>query len=270
MAEQGGRFRQKRTNFSMVSNELIRNENISLKAKGLYALIQSYITIDGFVLYKGFLLSRCQEGKKAFESAWKELKDSGYLVQYRMQDTETKQFFWEYDLLDVLEKPLPQNGDDGSKPVPQKGCHGSGIVSTMDAMPVGGNNNTEKNDIEKTNIESNHIISAQEVAQQIDADFFEITEKRQVNEIVLLMQEIYNMPDDAIVRIAKQNLKAVIVKDRFRLLNMMHIQYVLRTLHDNINLVRNAKAYLLTTLYNAPATIDSYYQNRVSYDMYNG
>jgi len=29
------------------------------------------------------------------------------------------------------------------------------------------------------------------------------------------------------------------------------------------------KQYLLTTLFNAPVTIDSYYQARVNYDMHN-
>ena len=73
----GGKFRKKRTNFSMVSNDIIRNDSVSLKAKGLYALIQSYITIDNFTLYKGFLQSKCIEGERAFDSAWRELKEKG-------------------------------------------------------------------------------------------------------------------------------------------------------------------------------------------------
>ena len=56
----GGKFRHKKVNFSMVSNEILRNDAVSLKAKGLYALIQSYITIEDFSLYKGFLLSKCK------------------------------------------------------------------------------------------------------------------------------------------------------------------------------------------------------------------
>lgn len=107
----GGKFRKKKVNFSMISNEIIRDDTVSLKAKGLYALIQSYITLEDFSLYKGFLLSKCKEGKKAFDAAWKELKDAGYLIQYQMQDQETKQFYWEYDLVDsVEEKPHPQKG----------------------------------------------------------------------------------------------------------------------------------------------------------------
>lgn len=47
-----------------------------------------------------------------------------------------------------------------------------------------------------------------------------------------------------------------------------HIQYVLDCIHDNTTDVLNIKAYLLTTLYNAPLTIDHYYQAKVSHDMY--
>ena len=49
-----GTFRKKKIYFSQVSNEALRDENLSLKAKGLYALIQSYITIENFILYKDF------------------------------------------------------------------------------------------------------------------------------------------------------------------------------------------------------------------------
>ena len=38
-----------------------------------------------------------------------------------------------------------------------------------------------------------------------------------------------------------------------------HIQYVLDCIHDNTTEVRNIKAYMLTTLYNASMTIDHYY-----------
>ena len=35
MEEKSGRFRKKKVNFSMVSNSIIRDKDISLKAKGL-------------------------------------------------------------------------------------------------------------------------------------------------------------------------------------------------------------------------------------------
>ena len=53
-------------------------------------------------------------------------------------------------------------------------------------------------------------------------------------------------------------------------LNYSHIEYVLFCLNRNTTKVGNIKAYLLTALYNAPATINSYYQAEVNHDMYGG
>ena len=100
MEKKSGAFRRKKVYFTQVSNTALRDNTLSLKAKGLYALIQSYITIEDFTLYKNYLKQQCCEGEKAFENTWKELKEKGYLIQYRLQDTENKQFYYEYELLD--------------------------------------------------------------------------------------------------------------------------------------------------------------------------
>ena len=71
------------------------------------------------------------------------------------------------------------------------------------------------------------------------------------------------------IRIAGDDKPIEIVKSRFMKLNSLHIQYVLDCLKENTTYVRNMKQYLLTTLFNAPVTIDSYYQARVNYDMHN-
>lgn len=107
MDSKGGSFRQKKVYFSQVSNSALRDNKLSLKAKGLYSLIQSYITIEGFILYKATLKKDCNEGETAFESAWSELKRAGYLVQYKHQ-TSNGVFIYEYELLDTLQ-PHPQN-----------------------------------------------------------------------------------------------------------------------------------------------------------------
>ena len=71
------------------------------------------------------------------------------------------------------------------------------------------------------------------------------------------------------IRIAGDDKPLEIVKSRLMKLNSMHIQYVLDCLKENTTYVRDMKQYLLTTLFNAPVTIDSYYQARVNYDMHN-
>ena len=71
------------------------------------------------------------------------------------------------------------------------------------------------------------------------------------------------------IRIAGDDKPIEIVKSRLMKLNSLHIQYVLDCLKENTTYVRDMKQYLLTTLFNAPVTIDSYYQARVNYDMHN-
>ena len=103
-----GSFKKKRIYFSQVSNNALRDNTLSLKAKGLYSLIQSYLTIPDFDLYKSFLEKQCKEGQKAFDSVWKELKESGYLVQERCKGISPKGkkgcFYWQYDLLNEVDR----------------------------------------------------------------------------------------------------------------------------------------------------------------------
>ncbi len=93
-----GTFRKKK-GFTMASNSVIRNSSLSLKAKGLYTLIQSYITCESLEVTKAFLIKQCTEGEKAFDGAWNELKRSGYL-KIHLYPAEQGRFRYEYELLD--------------------------------------------------------------------------------------------------------------------------------------------------------------------------
>lgn len=105
MENKSGAFRKKKVYFSQVSNSALRDEKLSLKAKGLYALIQSYITLEDFTLYKSTLKQQCLDKEKSFENTWKELKEAGYLIQYRLQGDKGF-FYYEYELLDEANKDL--------------------------------------------------------------------------------------------------------------------------------------------------------------------
>ncbi len=59
-----------------------------------------------------------------------------------------------------------------------------------------------------------------------------------------------------------------VVQSRFRRLDETHIQYVFDSLRRNTTKARNIRAYLLTSLYNAPATIGQFYQAEVQHDLY--
>jgi len=69
-------------------------------------------------------------------------------------------------------------------------------------------------------------------------------------------------------RINGSKVPAERVRERLLSLNFMDIEYVLDAMLDNTSKIQNVRAYLLATLYNAPKTINTYYQNRVNHDLY--
>lgn len=103
--EKTGKFRKREKPFTQVSNTLLRDQNISLKAKGLYCLISSYLNMINFTLYKGTLKKSCQEGRDSFDKAWNELKEAGYLIQHKTKANNGR-FIYEYELLDEPEVEL--------------------------------------------------------------------------------------------------------------------------------------------------------------------
>ncbi len=72
------------------------------------------------------------------------------------------------------------------------------------------------------------------------------------------------------IRIAGDEFPAAVVKSRLLKLDASHVEYVFGCLDENTTKIRNIKSYLLTALYNAPATMDSYYRAEVNHDIYGG
>lgn len=260
---ESGKIRGRRANFSMVSNSLLQDSHVSLKAKGLYSVIQSYITIPDFTLYKSFLMRTCKEGTKAFEAAWTELKSTGYLAQYKLKDDRGK-FVYEYELLDIPE-PHPQNGGMGNyTPHPHfVGMEKVGIRN-VDMQNGGCINNTLQNNTVQNN--TNQIISFDDTMRQIGYSKESLTDE--VENIITLMTEVYNMADSSLIRINQQNVSAEVVKERFKKIRYEHIDYILVVLNDFTGSIRNIRNFMLTTIFNAVSTSDIYFKQRVQHDMY--
>ena len=165
-----GFFRGK-SGFTVVQNGIVRDKNVSMKAKGLYLIIQSYITMPDKKWRKTEFQKMVKEGEKAFESAWNELKSAGYLKIHMYSNGLT----WsvEYDLLDEPEPGAhsfyyngkgemvrtnldaaqnvdnfrtPQNGGNGSR-TPHFGTNGNGTYGNGTSGDGrdgnGGNNNKD-------------------------------------------------------------------------------------------------------------------------------
>ena len=148
-------------------------------------------------------------------------------------------------------------------------------------------NNTNLSDTEMNDNKSNPIISVDEkrfdsdnrsedyqayenlVKETIDYESLEVThhdDMRQVDEIVNLIVETVMCKNDKIL-IASNWYPASLVKKKFLMLTYSHIEYVLHCMSGNTTKVKNIKKYLLAALFNAPSTINGYYQAEVNHDM---
>ena len=70
------------------------------------------------------------------------------------------------------------------------------------------------------------------------------------------------------VRIGKEEFPLAAVQARFCKLDETHIQYIFDCLCKSTKKIHNIRAYLLTSLYNAPTTIGQFYQAEVQHDLY--
>lgn len=59
-----------------------------------------------------------------------------------------------------------------------------------------------------------------------------------------------------------------VVKSRLLKVGYEHIQYVFFSLDRSTSKVKNIRRYTLTVLYNAPTTINQFYDAEVRHDMY--
>jgi hypothetical protein len=94
-------------------------------------------------------------------------------------------------------------------------------------------------------------------------------DNERVDEVVELMLETV-LSKREYIRIAGDEYPREVVKSRLLKLDSSHVEYVFDCIDKNTTKVYNIKAYLLTALYNAPATMDSYYRAEVNHDLYGG
>lgn len=98
-------------------------------------------------------------------------------------------------------------------------------------------------------------------------------DKKQINSIINILADAISSHSQRI-RIAGEIKPLEEVIQRFEQLTDKHIVYVLECLSKNADKPRNIRAYLLTSLFNAPSTIDCYYardadpeEKQYSFDM---
>lgn len=98
--ERSAGFRNKRTApFTMLANAMLRNASLSLKAKGLLAVMLSFP--DDWQYHMRHIEGQSSDGRDSHRAALKELADFGYVVMRRAKDERGRHARVEYEVSDV-------------------------------------------------------------------------------------------------------------------------------------------------------------------------
>ena len=107
----------KEDNYVIVDKAFLLNEKISLKAKGLLALLLSYP--DDWQFYEAEIVRHAADKVNSLKSGLKELIENGYIVRKHAKDEKGKFKCFEYHIYEkpmlekpVLEKPTLLNNKD--------------------------------------------------------------------------------------------------------------------------------------------------------------
>lgn len=264
--------------FTVTPNHPLRNLNISNAARGLFCTMLSLPKNWNYTV-KG-LAAICEDGVDAIRTQISELEQQGYLIRSRQRDTGGHFGEMVYELV---------GAPSGYQLVPSEPRLDA---PTMVAPSL--DNPTQKNKEEQNTdqviTESSSLPSACCEAKGKEARLREYARYREyikdnisyelllqehpydtdrVEEILELIIETVCSTKKSI-RVAGEDFPADVVRARFLKLDAEHIRFVLDCLSENTTKIRNIKQYLLTTLYNAPATIGNYYSALVQHDMSSG
>lgn len=285
-------FRVEKTkDFTIMSNHHLRNAELSLKAKGLLSLMLS-LPEDWDYTTKG-LAHICKDGVDSITTALKELERHGYLTRQRLRYENGQLGDIEYT---IHEKPVTLEKQGGSpkrenprqvnprQAKPEQAEPEQEKPAQLNTNPL--RTKKSKTDISRTypsiypaapETESRpdwmdriDLVNAYREIIKANVEYDILTERygaERMDEAVELMLEVV-LSKRPYIRIAGDDFPREVVKSRFLKINSSHLEYVFDCIDKNTTKVGNIKAYLLAALYNAPATMDSYYRAEVNHDLY--
>ena len=289
---------EKTRDYTVMSNHHLRDKSLSLKAKGLLSLMLS-LPEEWDYTTKG-LARICKDGVDSICAGVRELEEHGYVIRQRVRNANGQLGAIEYTILEQPRPPEPKPGKpERENPVLDNPEQASPVLGEPEqGNPAQLNTNRSSKEKSKKDLSSTEGSNPIQSSPQTPAETKRtgrdwMRERESYRELILenieydcliqnhrldrdRLDELVELMVDTVcsnremIRIAGDDYPAEVVKSRFLKLNSSHIEYVLDRMRENTTYVRNIKKYLLAALYNAPATIDSYYTSLVSHDMYGG
>ena len=267
----------KSRNYTVMSNFHLRDKNLSLKAVGLLSKMLSFN--DGWKFSTRGLSAICKEGPDAILSALKELEKYGYLVRHRQRDNKGRMGSMVFEIYEEPQPDFPHTDNPHmEKPdvdypdVDEPHEENPARINTNQVITQERNNSLSK--YQSINPDGMDVIYERERYEELIRENLEIDILSQdphydidrVNELVEIMLDAVCSKSPTI-RINGEDMPQQVVKSRFLKLDSSHIEYVLHAMDECPSDIRNIRAYLLTTLYNASLTMDNYYSALVNHDM---
>ena len=272
---------EKNRNYTVMSNIHLRDQNLSLKAKGLLSLLLS-LPDDWHYSIRG-LAKISKESPDGISSGLKELEAAGYLTRRQLRGERGRMGETEYTIYEEPRAPC-QDSPCTENPVTVK----PDTASPCTESPV--QINTEKTNTDRSNTNKNkypfhsYQEAAQETADEMgkereayrdlirenisyDALITDGLRKEDIDEIVEILVDTVCSTKPFLV-VGGDKKPAQVVKSQLLKLDCEHIRFVLACMKENTTKIRNIRQYLLTTLYNAPVTISNYYGALVNHDLY--
>ena len=285
---------EKTRDYTVMSNHHLRDKSLSLKAKGLLSLMLS-LPEEWDYTTKG-LARICKDGVDSICAGVRELEEHGYVIRQRVRNPNGQLGAIEYTILEQPRPPEPEK-PERENPVLDNPEQASPVLEEPEqGNPAQLNTNRSSKEKSKKDLSStegsNPVLSTPQAPRDSDGmgrDW--MRERESYRELILenieydyliqshqldrdRLDELVELMVDTVcsrretIRIAGDDYPAEVVKSRFLKLDSSHIEYVLDRMRENTTYVRNIKKYLLAALYNAPATIGSYYTSLVSHDLY--
>ena len=275
-----------------MSNFHLRDPNLSNKARGLLSTMLS-LPEDWDYTTRG-LAKICKDGVDGITAQLKELEQYGYLIRHRIRDSNGRIVDMEYV---IYERPHTASPDT-EKPYMVKPDMGLPRLETPAQINIDKRITDESNtDLSNTDLSNTHSILSDDArpsvlaaleAKRKEPEYRDMNVYREIIKENICydylrsdlpydhdrLEEILELLVETVcstkkyIRVAGSDYPAEVVRSRLLKLDMEHIKFVFDCLKENTTKIRNIKQYLLTTLYNAPTTIGSYYSALVQHDLY--
>lgn len=278
----------KNRDFTVIANSVFKDRRLSAKAKGILVEMLSLPENWEYTL-KG-LTTLFSDGIDSIRQGIKELEENGYIVRERKRDARGRLGGMEYVIYETPEKAV-ENIVENSSPEQSAPM----IAEPTEDFPVQEVSIEDKAMLYKelnksrTKESSTHLSNPyQSITDEAAPDVMGYDEAREtVKENIEYetlserypverLDEIVDIASEALCSkrssfsLGKDTYPYELVKDRLLRLDGSHIEYILDCIDGNTTDIRNIKPYLLKTLINAPATMDSYYRTKVNHDLYGG